>query len=519
MAMVKSSAVKKSRRKSQREAARIQRQTDAALAMEEEEEIVFKRLRTVPNTPRASRDNTPDPDDREEEPKDFTAVLQMVKTVRDQLTALVLDNTNIRAACDDLRRQCHSQGVAFGDLSRLVSQAREDQEETRAYSHGETGPHPRIRQELLDARGNLRAQDIGISWQDGETFLHGVRITGQNDDMEDNRRQPATAAPHPPCHEDQDSFRISALQKEDPVCVTLHDWVVANDFPAWAEVKSMLPELRSLWHHRNNLSVDDNGTLWRKRSSQSAQLQLLVPKAGRERLFLSYHASLFGGHLGRTRTLARLADRFYWTGMADDVKDWLSQCVACIKRKSPVGRHHPLGNIPTGHRWDRIAMDILDVCDPTPAGFRYILVIADYFSKWTEAFPMKSKCADTVADILVENIILRFGMPLVIHSDQGREFENGLMKSLCALLGCTKTRTAPYHPESDGMIERFNRTCLMMLSMFVNDRRDNWNELLPFIMHAYRTSVHESTGYSPFRLMMGEECSLPQDVSTAELRT
>ena len=139
-------------------------------------------------------------------------------------------------------------------------------------------------------------------------------------------------------------------------------------------------------------------------------------------------------------------------------------------------------------------MDILDVCDPTPAGYRYIL-------------------------LLVENIILRFGMPLVIHSDQGREFENGLMKSLCVLLGCTKTRTAPYRPESDGMIKRFNRTCLKMLSMFVNDRRDNWDELLLYVMHAYRTSVHGSTGYSTFRLMMGEECSLPQDVCTSELRT
>ena len=69
------------------------------------------------------------------------------------------------------------------------------------------------------------------------------------------------------------------------------------------------------------------------------------------------------------------------------------------------------------------------------------------------------------------------------------------------------------------MIERFNQTCLMMLSMFVNDRRDNWDVLLPHVMHVYRTSVHESTRYSPFRLMMGEECSLPQDVSTAELRT
>ena len=56
---------------------------------------------------------------------------------------------------------------------------------------------------------------------------------------------------------------------------------------------------------------------------------------------------------------------------------------------------------------------------------------ADYFSKWTEAFPIKNKCADTVADVLVKKSILRFGMPLVIHSDQGREFENGLMKSLC----------------------------------------------------------------------------------------
>ena len=201
MAMVKS-AVKRNRRKSQREAARLQRLADAVPVMEEDEEILFKRPESDQNTPRASRPNTPDPDDHEEEPRDYTAVLQMVRTVRDQLTALVLDNTNIRAACDDLRRQCHSQGVAFGDLSQLVSQTREDREETRAYSHGETGPHPRIRQELLDAGGNLRARDIGISWQDGETFLHGVRIMGQTDDMEDNHPRPATAAPYPPCPEE-----------------------------------------------------------------------------------------------------------------------------------------------------------------------------------------------------------------------------------------------------------------------------------------------------------------------------
>ena len=161
------SAVKKNRRKSQREAARLQKQADALLAMEEDEEVHFKRPDTVPDTPRVSRTNSPDREEEDDrEVKDYAAVLEMVKTVRDRLTALVLDNTNIRAACDDLRRQCHSQGVAFGDLSRLVKQSREDQEESRADTWEETRPHPRIRPELLDGGGNLRARDIGITWQE-----------------------------------------------------------------------------------------------------------------------------------------------------------------------------------------------------------------------------------------------------------------------------------------------------------------------------------------------------------------
>ena len=119
--------------------------------------------------------------------------------------------------------------------------------------------------------------------------------------------------------------------------------------------------------------------------------------------------------------------------------------IYCLHQKEVSGQTPP----PSGEHSYQSSMGpysygyILDVCDPTPAGYRYILVIADYFSEWAEAFPIRNKYADTVADVLVEKIILRFGMPLVIHSDQGREFEDGLMKSLCGLLGCTKTRTVP----------------------------------------------------------------------------
>ena len=205
------SVIKKNKRRSQREAARLQKQAEALaeanLAMEEDEEIHFNRPETFPDTLRVSRNNTPDPEDEDRGETDYTVVLEMVKTVRDKLAAIVLDNTNIRAACDDLRRQCHSQGVAFGDLSRLVKQSREDQEETRAYTQEETRPHPRIQPELIDGGGNLRAEDIGITWQDGDTFLHGVRIAGRREDMEDNRRRPATAAPYPPCREEMEDAR------------------------------------------------------------------------------------------------------------------------------------------------------------------------------------------------------------------------------------------------------------------------------------------------------------------------
>ena len=159
--------------------------------------------------------------------------------------------------------------------------------------------------------------------------------------LDDDLSQPAKIS--------SDTFRIATLQKQDSTCITLLSWITSGDFPPWIEIKGLSPELRLLWHHRNNLSVDDNGVIWRIRSSQSQILQFLVPKPAREQLFLSYHASLLGGHLGRNRTLARLAHRFYWSGMLDNVKVWLGQCTGCIKRKSLAGRHHPLVNIPTGH--------------------------------------------------------------------------------------------------------------------------------------------------------------------------
>ena len=157
-------------------------------------------------------------------------------------------------------------------------------------------------------------------------------------------------------------------------------------------------------------------------------------------------------------------------------------------------------------------MDLLDMSITSAKGNRYVLVMVDCFSRWTEACPLPDKTAISVADAFFSNIVCRFGMPSVIHSDQGREFENKVMHELCILGGSHKTKTTPYHPESDGQVERFNRTLLMMLAMFASEHRDDWDDLLPPVMMAYQLSVHESTGFSPYRLMFGEECMLPLDI-------
>ena len=262
------SAASKLRRKSQREAeaTNFDRFFHDTLAMEEEdfakeeeEEVVFKKRRTVPDTPRASRANTPDPEEKEEDCRQFDQVLRLVKSVRDQVQALVTDNTNIRAACDDLRRQCHSQGVAFGELSRLVNRTREDQEESGLYSRNQSGHNPPIRQELLDAEGNLRAQDIGISWQDGETFLHGVLITGRRDTREEDHRPQETAEAYPSCQRDrEDVYRRPTMstpyeqsREQPPRCIEMSETPATHfawfrHFKAVADVQGWDKDQRAL---------------------------------------------------------------------------------------------------------------------------------------------------------------------------------------------------------------------------------------------------------------------------------
>ena len=178
----------------------------------------------------------------------------------------------------------------------------------------------------------------------------------------------------------------------------------------------------------------------------------------------------------------------------------------------------------TGVPMERICIDIVDAFPESRNGSKYGLVLTDYFTKYVEIYPIQNQEASTIASVLTKEFFSRFGVPNFLHSDQGTQFESKLFQEICSLLGIEKTRTTPFHPQSDGQSERNIKTLSRMIAMTTKEQ-ENWDEYLPFLSMAYRATPQDSTGLTPNFLMFGRELSmlvdvmigLPQDQPMSEL--
>lgn len=190
----------------------------------------------------------------------------------------------------------------------------------------------------------------------------------------------------------------------------------------------------------------------------ASQVQVVLPKSLVPQVLPQLHNSPTGGHLGVQKLQAKVKDRFYWSGWFSDVQQWCRECVECGSHKE-FGQQlcAPLQSSVTSRPYERVALDILGPLPETSNLNKYILVVGYYFSKWTESFPLPNQEAKTVTKVLMEEWVCRFGDPRTIHTDQGRNFGSTLFRELCHLLNIHKTRTSPYHPQSNGMIERFKQ--------------------------------------------------------------
>ncbi|GFW81863.1 hypothetical protein TNCV_2885371 [Trichonephila clavipes] len=230
-----------------------------------------------------------------------------------------------------------------------------------------------------------------------------------------------------------------------------------------------------------------DGILCRKNFDPDGKLWLpVIPKHLRADILRHFHDAPTAGHLGFAKTYDRIHKRFYWPGMYRNVVRYVMHCRECQRRKSvpqqPPGRLVPIP--PAIAPFHRIGIDLL-------GRFQ------------TEV--------DEIAKFLLEEIVLRHGAPRVIITDRGAVFRSRLVSSLVDLCNIDHRFTTAYHPQTNGLTERFNKTLADMLSMYVDVEQKNWDEILPFVTFAYNTAKQETTGFTPFYLLHGREAETTLD--------
>ena len=195
----------------------------------------------------------------------------------------------------------------------------------------------------------------------------------------------------------------------------------------------------------------------------------------------------------------------YWHKMASDIHFWIRSCEKCQRRKpAQPAPKAPMRLFLSGEPNERLQMDICGPLVTSDKGNKYILVITDTFSKYTEAYPMENQEAETVARLLVWNWIQKYGEPEQLHTDQGRNFGSELIKQICEVYGIEKTRTTAYYPQGDGQVERYNKTMMNLIYALV-EKHSEWDEILKFAVSAYNGTVNEVTSFTPNYLWFGRE--------------
>ena len=218
------------------------------------------------------------------------------------------------------------------------------------------------------------------------------------------------------------------------------------------------------------------------------------------------------GHLGAKRVVQLARERFYWPRMEKDITYFVTNVCGCLKQRKPnLPARAPLCNIATSAPFEFISIDYMHL-EKSSRGYEYILIIVDHFTHFAQAYATKNKSSTTAAEKLYNDFVLRFGFPSKILYDQGREFENRLFHQLEKLSGVQRLRTTPYHPQTNGKAERFNRTLLSMLRTLPEDKKSRWKDSINKVVHADNCTVNEATGFSPFYSLFGRSPRLPVDL-------
>ncbi|XP_078694909.1 uncharacterized protein LOC144923898 [Branchiostoma floridae x Branchiostoma belcheri] len=380
---------------------------------------------------------------------------------------------------------------------------------TRAQARRAHSVEQRIAEEA--SKSDVRATPLDDPATDGE---NDQDIATDDDEADENTASTGAPSTEDGTQESTSVFDVSpqSLQAQQSADLSLQS--------AW---KDAVPEPQS--RHLQTCYVKRHGYLLRKWTPQNRQgeggtapemspvFQVVVPTKHRLKILRLAHAIPLAGHLGIARTRERVLQHFYWPGLFRDVKRFCKGCPECQKSATRrVGDKHTMVAPPViGEPFRRIGIDIVGPLPRSNSGNKYILTIVDHATRYPEAIPLPSTEAERVANALM-TFFSRVGIAAEILTDQGSNFMSTVLTQMCAKLGVSKLKTTPYHPQTNGVCERFNGTLKSMLRKLVADDAKDWDEYLPYICFAYRETPCATTGFSPFELTFGRQVRGPLTV-------
>ena len=348
--------------------------------------------------------------------------------------------------------------------------------------------------QLIGECGGVRARSIGL--RGSGAALSGDARSTDTADGEGDPGGPSQETPRGPEVSSMEDFPLE--QSRDDTLRFAFDQVIAIDghvvrpgavqtYPRFSIIKDRLYRV--------------------SRDTQTGEemTQLLVPKSRREMIFQAAHFNPMAGHMGYDKTLNRIMARFYWPGIRGDVRRWCASCPECQLVNPPAIPRAPLRPLPLMQvPFERIGMDIIGPFHRSARGYRFVLVLVDYATRYPEAVPLRNISAKSVAQALFQ-VISRVGVPKEILTDQGTSFMSRTLRELYGLLSITSIRTSVYHPQTDGLVERLNKTLKSMVRKFMHEGDRNWDKWLDPLLFAVREVPQASSGFSPFELLFGRK--------------
>lgn len=242
----------------------------------------------------------------------------------------------------------------------------------------------------------------------------------------------------------------------------------------------------------------------RQFNRRSTWSTVVVPASLRDQVLTECHDGSTAAHQGVEKTYLRAHQSYFWRGMYRDVVDHIKSCSACQRSNAERSLPVPLGEVQADFPLHKVAMDIVELPE-SEAQFSYVLVMADLFTRYVTCVPLHRTTAEDTIQAFMSGWVAKFGVPQQLLTDRGSNFSARLSEELFRFLRVRKLWTTAYHPQTDGCVERFNRSLIKMLRAMAVEHQESWHHHLPLVTWAYNSSVHSVTGYSPYFLFFGRD--------------